>query len=213
VIGLTSLAGFAAQGIGYGFTAAAQPGAFQTFLISQTLTNGWRRTLPAALAPLISDAPIVVLMVVVLTRLPEEARSVLHLASGLFLLYLALGAFRAWRSFDVGAVAVTATGQQSLLKAAAVNLVSPGPYIFWGLIAGPLLMQAWSQDPAAGLAFLTGFYAAMIATLGSMILVFGTARQIGPRVNRALLGISAIALAAFGVYQLWMGFSTWQLFR
>jgi threonine/homoserine/homoserine lactone efflux protein len=211
VIGLAALAGFVIQGIGYGFTAAAQPGAFQTFVISQTLTNGWRRTLPAALAPLVSDAPVVVLMVVVLTRLPDGARSLLHTASGLFILYLAVGALRTWRQFDYGAVAVTAPGKQSLLKAATINLVSPGPYVFWGLIAGPLLMRAWSQDPARGLAFLAGFYVAMIATLGCLVLLFGTARQAGPRVNRALLGVSAIALTAFGVYQLWLGFSTWQL--
>jgi hypothetical protein len=36
-------------------------------------------------------------------------------------------------------------------------------------------------------------------------LLFCTARQLGPKVNRALLGISAIALACFGVYQLWRG--------
>jgi hypothetical protein len=45
----------------------------------------------------------------------------------------------------------------------------------------------------------------MVATLAGIILLFGTARQLGPRVNRALLLISAILLAGFGVYQLWMG--------
>jgi hypothetical protein len=45
----------------------------------------------------------------------------------------------------------------------------------------------------------------MVGTLVGMIVVFGTARQLGPKVNRALLGISAIALAAFGIYQLWLG--------
>ncbi|MBK7455571.1 MAG: hypothetical protein IPJ46_18150 [Anaerolineales bacterium] len=43
------------SGIGYGLAAASQPGPFQTYLISQTLTRGWKRTLPAALAPLVSD--------------------------------------------------------------------------------------------------------------------------------------------------------------
>jgi len=35
--------------------------------------------------------------------------------------------------------------------------------------------------------------------------VFGTARQFGPKVNRVLLGVSAIALAGFGIYELWLG--------
>ena len=207
MIPLASLSSYVAQGIGYGFAAAAQPGAFQTFIISQTLTNGWRKTLPAALAPLISDGPIIVLMLVVLTRLPEWARGMLHLASGAFILYLARGAMLAWRNFEGEAIAVSATGQRSLLKAALMNLISPGPYIFWALVAGPLLAQAWSQSPENGLAFLAGFYLAMVVTLAGIILLFGTARQIGPRVNRAMLAISAMVLAGFGVYQLWLGIS------
>jgi threonine/homoserine/homoserine lactone efflux protein len=205
VIPLPSLTGYFLQGGGYGLAAAAQPGAFQTFVISQTLINGWRRTLPAALAPLISDGPILVLMLALLTRLPEWTRGVLHLASGVFILYLAAGAVKAWRKFDAAAVVAPTAGKHGLLKAALMNLISPGPYLFWGLVAGPILLEAWSESPKSGLAFLAGFYAAMIATLAGIILLFGTARQLGPRVHRALLLISAILLAGFGVYQLWMG--------
>jgi hypothetical protein len=70
-------------------------------------------------------------------------------------------------------------------------------------------MEAWSESPKSGLAFLAGFYVVMVATLAGIILLFGTARQIGPRVNRALLIISAIVLAGFGIYQLWLGISLW----
>jgi threonine/homoserine/homoserine lactone efflux protein len=52
------------QGIGYGFAAAAQPGPFQTYLISQTLIKGWKPTLPAAFAPFLSDGPIIALSIV-----------------------------------------------------------------------------------------------------------------------------------------------------
>jgi threonine/homoserine/homoserine lactone efflux protein len=55
------------QGIGYGFAAGAQPGPLQTYIISQTLLRGWSRTLPAALAPLISDGPIITICLLVLS--------------------------------------------------------------------------------------------------------------------------------------------------
>ncbi len=58
------------QGIGYGLIAASQPGPFQTYLISQTLTRGRKRTLPAALAPLISDGPIILISLLVLSQVP-----------------------------------------------------------------------------------------------------------------------------------------------
>ena len=63
---------FLLQGIGYGFSAAVQPGPFQTYLISQTLLNGWRRTLIAALAPLVSDGLIILTVLFVLTRVPSD---------------------------------------------------------------------------------------------------------------------------------------------
>jgi hypothetical protein len=59
-----------------------------------------------------------------------------------------------------------------------------------------------------GIAFLAGFYGTVIAGMSGIILIFGTARRLGPKVSRALLGISAAALAGFGVYQLWLAISS-----
>jgi threonine/homoserine/homoserine lactone efflux protein len=198
---------FLLQGIGYGFSAAVQPGPFQTYLISQTLLNGWRRTLIAALAPLVSDVPIILSVLLVLTRVPAAFRLALQLAGGAFILYLAWGALRAWRRFDVAAPPAAAAGQQSLLRAALMNVLNPNPWIFWSLVTGPILIRAWGEAPGTGIAFLAGFYSAMIACLALIIIIFGTARQLGPRVSRAAIGISAFALAGFGTYQLIKGFS------
>ena len=52
---------YIAQGLVYGFAAAAQPGPLQTYIISQAVARGWKRALPTALAPLISDGPIILL--------------------------------------------------------------------------------------------------------------------------------------------------------
>lgn len=194
------------QGIGFGFAAASQPGPFQTYLISQALTRGWQRTLPSALAPLVSDGPIILLCVLVLSQVPAWLQRVLYIAGGCFILYLAYGAFKAWRSFDASAPRPESpvTG---LPKAALMNMLSPGPYIFWTLVTGPILVAGWRETPANGLGFLAGFYIAMVGTLTGIILVFGAAARLGSKVNRALLGISSVALFCFGLYQLWKGLS------
>jgi threonine/homoserine/homoserine lactone efflux protein len=206
-----SILPFLLQGIGYGFSAAVQPGPFQTYLISQTLLNGWRRTLIAALAPLVSDGLIIATVLLVLTRVPATFRLALQLAGGVFILYLAWGAFRAWRRFEVSAPPAPAAGQQSLLRAALMNFLNPNPWIFWSLVTGPILIQAWEATPGKGIAFLVGFYGAMIACLALIILLFGAARQLGPRVSRAAIGLSAVALAGFGIYQLIKGISALQV--
>jgi len=200
-----SILAFLLQGIGYGFSAAVQPGPFQTYLISQTLLKGWRRTLIAALAPLLSDGLIILTVLLILTRVPPAFRLALQLAGGAFILYLAWGAFRTWRRFDMGAPPAPAAGQQSLLRAALMNLLNPNPWIFWSLVTGPILIRAWGEAPGKGAAFLAGFYGAMIACLALIIILFGTARRLGPRVSRAAIGVSAIALAGFGIFQVIKG--------
>ena len=193
------------QGLGYGLAAAAQPGPFQTYVISRTLAHGWRRTLPAALAPLISDVPVIALSILLLRRVPAWFERVLNIAGGILVVYLAWRTFAAWRGLDgkPGHAGLGSSG--GILGAALANLLSPGPWLFWTLVTGPLLVSAWRQNPALGIGFLLAFYAAMVGTLGALILLFGAAGHLGPRANRVLLVSSAIALVFFGAAQLWRG--------
>ena len=193
------------QGIGYGFAAAAQPGPLQTYLISQALMKGWKKSLPSALAPLISDGPIIALCVLVLSQVPAWLQRFLYIAGGLFVLYLAYGAYQSWRKFDPRLPSQEAGTQQTILKAALTNVLAPGAYVFWTLVTGPILIRGWREAPIHGVSFLVSFYITMVLSLGAIITVFGLARQFGPKVNRILLGMSAIALFCFGLYQLKLG--------
>ena len=191
------------QAFALGLSAAATPGAFQTFLIGQALKNGWRPTLPAVFAPLISDGPIIVCMAFILTRLPPHALRAIQIAGGVYVLYLAWRTSAAFRRFVF--VARPDESGRTLRQAVITNLLSPGAYIFWSLLAGPVLVRGWRQSPADGLAFLAGFYVAMIGALALIVVLFAAARGLGPRVSRALLGVSSLALFGFGAYQLWQG--------
>ena len=195
------------QGLILGGTAAAQPGPLQAFLLSQTLKNGWRRTIWAAFAPLISDGPILLLVLLALTRLPDWLLILLRIGGGLFLLYLAWGAYRAFRLVQSARLnqSEERTAHQGILKAALMNFLSPNPYIFWGTIAGPILITAWRETAVNGLAFILGFYGSLIGGFMAFVLLFATARRLDARLNRILSGISAVALFLFGLYQLYLG--------
>ncbi len=192
-------------GAGFAFAAAVQPGPFQTFLIGETVARGWRRTLPAAFAPLLSDAPIFAAAVLVLSRVPEGAVRVLHLAGALFLFYLAWGAYRTWRRFDPDRPPEAAGGHATLFKAAFVNFLNPNPWLGWTLVMGPLFLEGWRVAPSHGIALVAGFYGTMVLSLAGLITLFAFASRLGPRVNKVTLGLSVVALAGFGVYQLWLG--------
>ncbi len=196
---------YLALGLSYGFACAVQPGPLLTFLISQTLRKGWRSTLPAALSPLLSDGPIALLALLVLGNVPARFVQWLRLPGGVFVLYLAWGAWVAWRRWNSPDLHAGELKGFTVLKAAAVNLLNPNPYLGWSLVLGPLLLKGWGEAPGCGIALLAGFYGAMVASLAGIILVFHVARGIGERVSRALVLASAVALACFGLYQLWLG--------
>ena len=189
-------------GFALAFAAAVQPGPIQAYLVTQALSHGWRRTLPAAFSPLVSDGPIIALVLLVLSRLPAQLLLALRGAGGVFLLFLALVALRTWRGSDSGVAPPAPSGRQNLLRATIVNLLNPGPYLGWSLVMGPLLLKGWREAPAHGVALLVAFYATMVATQSGIVLLFASTRGLGPRVNRILIGVSAAALAGLGVYQL-----------
>jgi threonine/homoserine/homoserine lactone efflux protein len=191
-------------GISYAFVCVVQPGPFQAFLFTQSLTNGWRKTIPLVFAPLVSDLPVIILVLLVLTNVPEEVLRILQCIGGVFLLYLALNAYKAWRTFNRSDNQVVSP-QRNLFKAIIVNLLNPGPYLGWSLVMGPLLIKGWSEDPVNGIILLIGFYSSMVVYSIVMVVLFGIATNIGPQVNRISIGISVIALVIFGGYQLWSG--------
>lgn len=191
------------QGITLGFAAGVQPGPFQTYLITQSLANGWRKTLIAAFAPLISDGPIILLTLLVLKQMPASLQRGLYIAGGLFILYLAWGSFQQWKMFDENIEAAPAT--QNLWKAATMNFISPGPYIFWSLVSGPIFLQGLNEAASHGISFIVAFYGSIISLNILLIVLMGLASQMGGRIRRGLLLFASAALAVFGLYQLYLG--------
>ena len=189
-------------GFTFAFAAAVQPGPLQAYLISQTLSNGWRRTWPAAFVPLLSDVPIAIAALGVLRLAPVWLLPALQCAGGLFLLYLAARAVQACCSYPAGQ---RSGGGHSLFKAVLVNLLNPNPYLGWSLVLGPLFLAAWQEAPQQAIVLLLGFYVTMIVTTLGVIRLFAAANGLGPRVSRVLIGLSAVALALFACYELWQG--------
>lgn len=195
------------QGATLGLSATANPGPFQAFLLTQTLRNGWRRTLPAILAPLVTDGPIIALVLLILTQTPGWFLTLLRILGGLFILYLAQGTLLALNEPAAGPDNAADAAQLSFAKAIVMNALSPGPYLFWGIIAGPIVIDAWGQSPGSSISFVVGFYAAFCSSLAVFIILTATARRLGSQVSRILLAGSGLALLAFGLYQLWAGVS------
>ena len=191
---------YLSQGLLLGSAAAAQPGPFQAYLLAQTLQNGWQRALWAALAPLLSDGPIILLTLLVLTQVPEGFLAGLQAAGGFFLVYLA---YKAFTAFHTAGSPPPPPARTNIFEAALMNALSPGPYIFWATIAGPILLRGWQLSAGHGITFLLGFYSALIGGFMAFVALFAVAGRLHPRVSRLLAIFSAVALLGFALFQFW----------
>jgi threonine/homoserine/homoserine lactone efflux protein len=191
------------RGITLGFSAAITPGPYQAYLLSETMASGWKRTLPATLAPLITDGPIIALVLLVLTRTPEWFVYGLQFAGGIFILYLAWGAYQTFQ--HIGTALPDEPSGQSLLKAIFVNFLNPAPYLFWSTVGGPTFLAGWWESKTLGLSFLGSFYGSFLLSLVGLVTLFALARRSGPSVVKVLLAISVVALLLLALYQMWSG--------
>lgn len=140
-----------------------------------------------------------------LTRTPQGLLDSLRVAGGLFILYLARGIFLTLRRSGPTLTPSEGGGRQTFLSAMLMNFLNPNPYIFWGVVAGPIVLTGWRTSPALGIAFISGFYGTFICGLAVLIIVFASAGKLGARISKILGGIAGLALAVFGIYQISTG--------
>jgi len=206
------------QGAALGITAAATPGPFQTFLINQTLASGWRRSLPLPFAPLVSDPPIILAALLLIDQLPENFNQILNLAGGVFIFFIVWGLWREFRKkkrststdFETENTSSTVNEKKKqpwriVWKGALMNLLSPGPYMFWGLVLGPILLQSWQISSLHALSFLFAFYFSLIGGMLGIVFLFHQTRRLGERVIQYLVLISIFILLIFGIYLIIQG--------
>lgn len=192
-------------GFTYAFAASIQPGPLQAFIISQTLKNGWKKTLPAAFAPVLSDIPIIILVLLILSNIPHEFLRFLQIGGGLLLLYLAYNSYKTVINYKKLSTDNNIKNDNTLFKAVLVNALNPNPYLGWSLVMGPLFIKGYHESPVNGIALIGGFYFTIVICQMGIIILFGMARNLGPKIARISLGLASIGLAAFGIYLLWQG--------
>ena len=152
-----------------GLTAGLSPGPFQTLIISQTLKHGVREGVLVAFAPLITDLPIFLIAVVLLSQVSkvDPLMGALSLVGTFFIGYLAYGNFRV-TEFQGHK---RDENPDSIKKGVITNFLNPYPYMFWLLVGAPIIVKAYQTvGVLLACSFIVGFY---ICLLGTFTLIAG----------------------------------------
>ena len=158
-----------------GLSAGLAPGPLLTLVISQTLKYNAREGLKVALAPLITDVPIVLATLFVLAGL-SGFRTILAIISFLGAVFLAYLSYETARTTPPDVEILDATRPQSLLKGALVNALNPHPYLFWFTVGAPTVIRAHQETSFGAAAFVTSFYLLLIGSKMGLAVVVGQSR-------------------------------------
>jgi threonine/homoserine/homoserine lactone efflux protein len=190
--------GFLACGCVFGLAGGFTPGPTTTVVIAQTLRFGLGDGVKVAIAPLLTDAPIIVVSVVLVGQLAkvEPVLGFVTLLGALFLGYLAMESFGV-RGVELGQEGAAA---HSLKKGFIANLLNPHPYLFWFVIGAPTLLKAASAGIATAVAFLLGMYVCLV---GAKVLVaWLVARSRSFLQSRGYVWVNRILGVALAVFAL-----------
>ena len=183
-------------GIGIGFGAGVSPGPLLTLVLTTTLQRGFGAGVRVACSPLLTDGPIILLVVLVVGSLPAAVATALALGGGLFVIYLGAETVRGAAGATLAAGGA-APPRHDLWRGALVNALSPHPWLFWLAVGGPILVGAWERTPPRAAAFLVGFYGLLVGSKVALAWAAALGRRLTDRWYRRLLaGAGALLVLA-----------------
>jgi threonine/homoserine/homoserine lactone efflux protein len=130
---------FFLSALSFGLAAGIKPGPLGIVVIQQTLSRGLPAGVRASLAPLITDGPIIIAALWLLSKFKsiDLLAAAMSLVGGIYLLWLAAKMFRVR---DIS-LSEKLRSQGSLATAVKVNLLNPGPYLFWFTVGGSYIIR------------------------------------------------------------------------
>ena len=192
-------------GMSLGFAAGISPGPLLTLVITRTLARGFGAGLRVAVAPLLTDLPIILISALLFGVLPAALEIALTAAGGFFIIFLGLETMRSARHARLEQGAAGAQpASTDLWHGVLVNALSPHPWLFWITVGGPILTSAWRTSAWHAFAFLLGFYCLLVG--GKIALAFAVAggrRHLTDVWYRRLLLLSGLVLWIFGALLFW----------
>ena len=164
-------------GVLLGLSAGIAPGPLLTLVIAESLRHGIGAGIRVALAPLITDLPIVVGALLLVSRLAEfeTALGVVSLLGGCFVVYLGIESLRA-QGIDT---TEDPARPRSLLRGVITNALSPHPYLCWLAVGAPTTVKAYDGGGSTrAVCFVGGFYLLLIGSKLLLAVLAGRARPL-----------------------------------
>ena len=190
---------FLTTGTILGLSAGFAPGPLLALVVSETLQHDIKAGIKVALAPILTDLPIIIFTLFILARLSRfhHVLGAISILGACFILYIG-----ATNILTKGlAIKENNDTPKSLQKGILVNVLSPHPYLFWLSVGGPTTLKAMGQSLPAAISFILSFYVLLVGSKIVLALLVGKSRSflLGTKYifTMRLLGVILIIFAGF----------------
>jgi len=160
---------FLGLGAFLGLTAGISPGPLLAITISESLQHGKWEGIKVAISPLITDLPIILSVLFVLSHLASS-----NLVIGLiaffgasYLIYSGMDSLK----IKPGSFEINLEKKDALKRGVIVNFGNPHPYIFWLSIGGPIIFRSLNTNIWATILFIFGFYSLLVGSKVVVVLI------------------------------------------
>jgi threonine/homoserine/homoserine lactone efflux protein len=177
------------------------------------LERGFRAAFILALTPRVTDVVPRLVSALVLDRLSGLALTLLGIAGGAIILVIGARFLRGHSKvpqplLSPGGVTPLPPGERRQSArpghVIASTLLNPAPWLFWLIIASPLLLRAWNRSPGEGVLFVVLIFLTNISTATSLAWIASHSRKIlNPDWQRRSLKLVGVTLILAGAFLCW----------
>lgn len=150
----------------FGLTAGISPGPLLTLVITETLKHNKKEGIRVAVAPLVTDLPIIIATFFIFSKLSRFniVLGIISILGGIFFAYLGYETIKT-KDLDLEDRNLKS---RSLRKGITANFLNPNPYIFWLTVGIPTAFKAYEISVFTTILYFLLFY---IMLIGSKIAV------------------------------------------
>ncbi|HWQ47963.1 MAG TPA: LysE family translocator, partial [Methanosarcina sp.] len=198
---------FLALGSFLGLAAGTAPGPLLAVTISETLQHGKWEGIKVAVSPLITDLPIVLFVLYVLSHLTsyDFIIGIIAFFGASYLIYSGIESLKIKKD----SIELNIEKEDALKKGVIVNFGNPHPYVFWFSIGGPIIIKSLNTHVSATILFILGFYSFLVGSKVVITLIVEKSKSFtNSKRYFSIIRALGIAQIIFGLTFIKMGLSS-----
>lgn len=162
-------------GIIFGLGAGLTPGPLMTLVFTETIKHGTREGIKISMAPLITDLPIILISLFIISEISElnVILGILSLIGAAYLLFMGYESL----IFKGVNIEDSKLKPQSIKRGIFANLLNPNPYVFWVSVGAPLVLKASNVSVVAPYLFIVSMYFCLVGSKVVTAILLGKSRQ------------------------------------